>query len=108
MKFLQDLYLSEQIAPKVDKIVKRIEAEKIVPNLYMIVMSSHPDNMLDLIPHWEILQKDYPKESLRVIGFADGKKDAYGLVQSIVLESIEKEGQADVRPYLEKKWEGQL
>ena len=107
MKFLQELYLGEKIAPKVDQIVKKIMTEKNVPNLYLITMSNHPDNMLDLIPHWEVLQKNYPKEMLRIVGLASNKKEAISLTQVMIEESIQMTGNADVRAYLEEKWEGQ-
>lgn len=107
MKFLQELYLGEHIVPKVDQIVKKILADKLVPNLYLIAMATHPDNMLDLIPEWEVLQKGYPKEQIRIVGLAEDKEDAIGLIQFIIKESIEKTGSADVRAYLEEKWEGQ-
>lgn len=107
MKFLQELYLGEKIAPKVDQIVKKIMTEKIVPNLYLIAMATNPDNMLDLIPEWEVFQKGYPKESLRIVGLADNKKDAIKVIQGIIEESIRMTGSADIRAYLEEKWEGQ-
>ena len=107
MKFLQELYLGEKIIPKVDGIVKKIKTEKVVPNLYLITMASHPDNMLDLIPEWEVFQKGYPREALRIIGLAENKKSAMKLIQSIVEESINETGSADIRAYLEEKWEGQ-
>lgn len=107
MKFLQELYLGETIAPKVDQIVKKIMTSKAVPNLYLIAIAGNPDNMLDLIPQWEVLQKGYPKEHLRIVGLADGKEDAIGLMQFMVEESLEKTGNANVRAYLEEKWEGQ-
>ncbi len=107
MKFLQELYLGEKIAPKVDQIVKKIKNDQTVPNLYLIVMASHPDNMLELIPQKDILQKGYPKEQLYVIGLAANKKEAIKLVQSIVEESFIKIGSADIRAYLKEKWEGQ-
>lgn len=108
MKFLQELYMGERVAPKADQIIKKIMTDEAVSNLYLIAMSTHPDNMLDLIPHWEVLQKGYPKDHIRVAGLADGKKDAIGLIQFMVEESLEKTGSADVRAYLEEKWEGQV
>ena len=108
MKFLQELYLGEQIAPKVDQIVKKINNNEIVPNLYVLAMASNPDNMLDLIPEWELLQKGYPKENVFVIGLAKNKKEAVGLVQFIIEECYEKTHSADVRAYLSEKWEGQI
>lgn len=107
MKFLQELYLGEKVSSKVEQIVKRIKDNQEVPKLYLIVMSSHPDNMLDLIPQKDVLQKGYPREQLRVVGLADNKKEAFSLVQFIVEESLSVSGSADIRAYLEEKWEGQ-
>lgn len=105
MKFLQELYLGEKVAPKVDQIVKKIIDGKVVPDLYLIAMASHPDNMLDLIPEWEVLQKGYPKEELRIIGLAGNKKDAIGLIQFVIEECLTLTGSADVRTYLEEMWQ---
>ena len=107
MKFLQELYLGEKIAPKVDQIVKKIENDQEVSHLYLLVMASHPDKLLDLIPQKDILQKGYPKEELRVIGLAGNKKEAVKLVQSIFEESLAMTNSVDIRTYLEEKWEGQ-
>ena len=107
MIFLQELYLGENIAPKVDQIVKKIKNDQVVPNLYLIVMASHPDNMLDLIPQKDIVQKGYPRDELRIVGLADHKKEAFSLVQLIIEESMLMTSSADVRIYLEEKWEGQ-
>ncbi len=108
MRFLQALYLGEKVAPKVDQIVKKIKNDQAVLNLYLIVMASSPDNMLDLIPQKDILQKGYPREQIRIIGLAANKKEAIHLVQSILEESLAKNGSADIRTYLEEKWEGQI
>ena len=107
MKFLQELYLGENIAPKVEQIVKKIKSDQIVRNLYLIVMSTHPDNMLDLIPQKDVLQKGYPKEQLRVVGLAENKKEAFLVVQYIIEEAFSLTNSADIRTYLEEKWEGQ-
>ena len=107
MKFLQELYLGEKVAPKVEQVVKKIENNQTVPNLYLIAMASNPDNMLDLIPQKDILQKGYPKEELCVIGLAADKKEAAKVVQSVIEESLLKIGSADIRTYLKEKWEGQ-
>lgn len=107
MEFLQELYLGEKITPKVDQIVKKIMNSQIVPDVYLLAMPSHPDNMLDLIPQWEILQKGYPKDRLRIVGLAANKKEAIGLFQFLVEESLEKTESADIRAYLEEKWREQ-
>ena len=107
MIFFENLYLGETIAPKVDQILKKVNNNKIVPDLYMIALASNHDNMLDIIPEWELMQKGYPKEHIKVVGLANGKKEALALVQFIIEESIQKIGSADVRTYLNERWEEQ-
>lgn len=105
MEFLKEVYLEKESKIQSAKIQKKISANKIVPNLYLITISEHPNNMLDIIPEWEVLQKGYPKKNLRIVGLADGKWEAFHLVQIIIEESLKKTGSADVRAYLNQKWE---
>ena len=105
MLFFENLYFGESIAPKADQILKKVNKNKVVSDLYMIALASNPDNMLDIIPEWEVMQKNYPKDSIKVIGLANGKKEAFSLVQFIIEESIQRTGSADVRVYLKERWE---
>ena len=107
MQFMGTLYLGESVSPKEYEIVKKVHSGQVIPNLYLIAFSSNADNMLDLIPEWEALQKGYPKESLKVVGIANGKAEALDLVQRIIEESLQETGSADVRSFLKEKWEGQ-
>ncbi|MBQ8518565.1 MAG: hypothetical protein IJ455_03020 [Agathobacter sp.] len=107
MQFMGSLYIGETFTSKEYEIIRKVHNRQIVTNLYLIVLSTNPDNMLDLIPEWEALQKGYPKESLKVVGIANGKKEAIGMVQRIIEESLLETGSADVRSFLRQKWEGQ-
>lgn len=107
MQFMGSLYVGETISSKEYKIVEKVHNKQLVPNLYLIVLSTHEDNMLDLIPQWEVMQEGYPKGSLKVVGIANGKKEAVSMVQNIIEESLQETGSADVRAYLKQKWEGQ-
>ena len=107
MQFMGSLYVGESIAFTEYKIVEKVHKGKVVMNLYLLVISENPDNMLDIIPEKEIMQKHYPKEGLKVVGIADGKKEAIELVQRIIQESLVETGSADIRGFLKAKWEGQ-
>lgn len=107
MQFMGSLYVGEKISSAQYKIVEKVHKGKVVPNLYLIVLSDNPDNMLDIIPEMEVMQKHYPKDGLQVVGIADGKKEALALVQLMILESLTATGSADVRGFLKCKWEGQ-
>lgn len=108
MNFLQNLYLGERIAPKANRIIEKLNKNEIVPGVYVLALASNPENMLDLIPAWEITQKGYPKEKLMVIGLASDKKEAIQLSQFLIQEAMEFSGNPDVRTFLRTKWEGQI
>lgn len=107
MQFMGSLYVGESISTKEHEIVKKVHNGKVVPNLYLIAFSDNAENMLDLIPEWEALQKGYPRDILKVVGIANGKKEAIRVVQNIVEEALRETKSADVRTLLKQKWEGQ-
>lgn len=107
MQFMGDLYVGETLSTNEYKIVEKVHRGQIVPNLYLIAFSDNAENMLDLIPEWEALQKGYPRDILKVVGIANGKKEAIRVVQHIVEEALRETKSADVRTLLKQKWEGQ-
>lgn len=108
MIFFQDLYLGESISPKVDQIMKKLNSGKTVPNLFLITLSENPDNMLEIVPQWEVMQKGYPNTDIKVVGLANGKKEAIAVVQFIVEQALQETGSANARDYLKQRWEGQV
>ena len=107
MQFMGSLYVGESVASTEYKIVEKVHKGKVVPGLYLITLSNHPDNMLDLMLEKEALQKCYSQVGLKVVGIAGSKKEAIQIVQRIVEESLKETGSADVRDFLKAKWEGQ-
>ena len=107
MQFMGCLYIGETISSEQYKIIEKVHKGKVVPSLYLIALSSHPDNMLDLILEKEALQACYSNRDLKVVGIAGSKKEAIQLVQTIIEESLKTTGNADVRGFLKMKWEGQ-
>ena len=107
MQFMGSLYVGEKLSSTEYKIVEKVHKGKVVPNLHLITLSNNPDNMLDILPEKEVMQKHYPKDGLKVVGIADGRKEALALVQQMIEESLRETGSADVRGFLKTKWEGQ-
>ena len=108
MEFFHDLYIGDMISAKYNMIMKKLNNDKLVVDLYLITMSKNPDNMLEIVLQREVLQKGYPNKDMRIVGLAKGKKEAIALVQSIVEESLRETGSADVREYLNQRWEEQV
>ena len=107
MQFMGSLYVGEKLSSTEYKIVEKVHKGKVVPNLHLITLSNNPDKMLDILPEKEVMQKHYPKAGLKVVGIADGRKEALALVQQMIEESLRETGSADVRGFLKTKWEGQ-
>ncbi len=108
MKWYKNLYVGEGIGPKLHKTINRIKKNKPTIDVFLITLASNRENQLDIVPSWELLQKAYPKEQLWIIGLAKGKKEALGLVTSIVQEVYEKTLDVQILEYLKSEWEEQI
>lgn len=100
MKWYKHLYIGETLAPKKRQIVNRIKKNKLTPDVYVIALASNPENQLDVIPTWELMQPGYPKEQVRIIGLAQGKKEALALVTEIVDAIYQKTKDVKIQDYL--------
>ena len=70
--------------------------------MFVIAFASNPENLLDIIPSREILQKGYPKYEIEIIGLAQGYEEALQVVLRIIDETYQNTGNTDVRAYMEK------
>ena len=107
MEFCQNLFVTEAVSKRAEQIIEAIKLNKMTPNIYVIAFASNTANLLDIIPSWELLQPAYPKESLEIVGLANGKKDAFELVKHMISEAYTKTGNPDVRAYLQSNKEEQ-
>ena len=107
MKWYKNLYLGEGIAPKARQTINKIKKNKPTIDVYVIAFAANPEDQLDVIPSWELLQKGYPTEHLRIIGLAKGKKEALQLVTKLADEVYQKTGDVRIVEYLKNEWREQ-
>ena len=100
MTWHEKLYVGESIVHKTKKIKWKICHNAGQVNIYVITLASNEQNLLDIIPAHELLQKGYPKESLYVVGLAKGYDEALEVAASIVDEVYQATGAFAVREYL--------
>ena len=103
MRWYRKLYVSEAIGDKAGRIKWKINHNAGTVSVYVISFASNPDNLLDIIPAWQLMQKGYPKKDLKIIGLAKGYDDAIALVQQIVEETYANTGDVDVWSYLKEE-----
>ena len=103
MKWYSRLYVSESIGKKANRIKWRINHNAGTLSVYVIAFASNHDNLLDIIPAWNLMQKSYPKEDVKIIGLAKGDDEALALVRDIVDETYQNTGSVDVWRYLKEE-----
>lgn len=100
MEWYRNLYASDSIGDKVSRIKWKISHNAGTVSVYVIAFASNQNNLLDIIPARELMQKSYPKKDMVIIGLAKGRKDALELVRHIIDETYQNTGTVDVRSYL--------
>lgn len=105
MIWYENLYVGTSIVHKTNKIKWKIRHNAGQVNIYVITLASNEQNLLDIIPSHELLQKGYPKAELYVVGLAKGYDEAVEVAVSIVKEVYHNTGTFAVRKYLAEKAE---
>ena len=103
MEWYRNLYVGDSIANKVNQIKWKINHNAGTISVYVIAFASNPDNLLDIIPAWEVMQKHYPKRGIKIIGLAKGYEEALELVRRIIDVTYQKTGDVDVWSYLKEE-----
>ena len=67
MRWYRDLYVSKTIEKKVGIIKWKINHNVGMIDIYVIALASNKDNLFDIIPSRELLQKGYPKKNMYII-----------------------------------------
>lgn len=103
MKWFKHLYVSESVGDQANRIKWRINHRAGTVRVYLIALASNPENLLDIIPAWNLQQKGYPAGNLKIIGMAKGYRDALELVRFIIDEIYQQTGTVDVWSYLQEE-----
>lgn len=100
MKWHKDLYTGESILRRQRKVKWKIMHGAGQLRVYVITLASNSQNLLDIIPSRELLQKHYPKRNLYVIGLAGNYQEALEVAAHIVSDVYRETGDFDVRSYI--------
>ena len=101
LKFAQNLYLGEGIAPeKLDKLKKRLNKKPLLANVYLITPARNPADQLDIFDARQSVQPHYKDEEFLVLGMASGYEDALQLIERVTGECLKARGDCNLREYL--------
>ncbi len=99
--FRTQLYLGEGIdGRKLNRIKKQICKTPLLANVFLIVPARNPVDQLDIFNARQLAQPHYRDVELQVLGIASSHEDALLLIEKIVCECLETQGDCRLREYL--------
>lgn len=103
MKFYKNLYVSDSLKKRQDKIVEKLNEGKGSLGCYVISLTENPSNQLEFYDSMFLFQKSYAKESLFVVGLAGCYEEALEIVKNIAEDTYEERQDANLREYILKQ-----
>lgn len=95
-----DLYVSEGLKRKKNKILKKLMERALQPAIYILTLAQGEQNHLEFYPALLLRQPWYDDAQIFVVGIADSYDAAAYLVEEIVSEVLKETGGTDIRGFL--------
>lgn len=95
-----DLYVSDGLKRKKNKILRKLMERSLQPDLYILTLAQKEQNHLEFYPSLLLKQPWYDDAQVFVVGIADGYDAAVYLVEEIAREVLEETGGTDIRGFL--------
>lgn len=102
IRWADKLYLSEDLKKKKKKMMTSIEKGNLGFEVYVIMLSSNTDNLLDIINANELQFPYYLKKENYILGIAGSRWFAKLLVKDMIEEVYDRTGGFLVREYFKE------
>lgn len=86
-----------------ERIQEKLENRRLVPGIYLLVLSENPQNIMELFPAVTLLQRTAADLCPEIIGIALGKEEAVSLAEEIIRQVYEETGDVQVKEYLKNR-----
>lgn len=106
MQYYRNLYVSENLQKKKEKIIGKLEKGKAQFQIYLVVLAENRENHLEFFDAMMLQQHSFRKpDEVFIVGIADGYGEAVRLVEAIVNDVLKETGGTDIRGYIERQSE---
>lgn len=103
MQYYRNLYVSEKLQKKKDKILDHLEHGRIQFQIYLIVLAENRQNHLEFFDAMMLQQHSFRNpDDIFLVGIADGYGEAVRLVEEIINDVLKETGRTDIRGYIEQ------
>lgn len=100
MTFYCDLYVSEDLKEKKDRVIQKLNANSAQPSVYIITLAQGGQNHLEFYSSLLLKQHFYEDTPLFVVGIARGYDGALYLTEHIIKSIYEKTEDTDIREFI--------
>lgn len=103
LTFSEKLYIGESMdVRKLDKMKKNLCNTPVLTKIFLITISTNPAEQLDIIASKYLTYTYYNTHPLHVVGLAKSNGEAVGLVQKMVQDCLDTQGDVDLKAFLLK------
>ncbi len=99
MLFHKKLYVDEEISKHKRKTIKNLKHGKLMLGVYVIALSTNPQDELDIVPSYVLMQKVYKDMELLVVGIASDRDNALKLLNTMTMDCLNETGNVSLRQY---------
>ena len=92
MKWYKKLYIGDSLIEKRDKVIRKVQQNVLQPGVFIIVLATNGKDNFRILSSLELLQRNYPKDDLTIVGIAKGKEEAFELVGRMVQDVLNATG----------------
>ena len=100
MKYYYNLYLDDYVARNKKEIIEKLENNEWQLEVYLIVLSTHIGNQLEIYNSTLLLQKSFRKEELLIVGITKGYNESLEVVEKIMQEVYDNTKGTDMKSYI--------
>ena len=101
--FRRDLYVGDSALKDKKRIVSDIRHHVYSFGVYVIVPAANCRDIFDIIPTFMLSDRGYKGRDLKILGLAQGKREAMELCARMVGDVYEKTGGLDIRAFFSKE-----
>ena len=100
MEFYKDLYVSESVNKRKDKILRKLKAGKGSLGCYIITLTKNPANQLEFFDSMLLQQKHERQDSKFLVGIAGCYEEALELVKKMSEDTYAKRNDLNIREFI--------
>ncbi len=103
MLWYDDLCVGTSVARGHRILIYKINHRKLHPVVYLLALNSDSSSVLEIIPSSCFLQKNYPTDSLSIIGICGNRREAKEMSRDLIEQVWREQGDFDLAAYFDRR-----